>query len=198
MSETITPSRIKAIAWAGAALFMVAVAVVSAALVWNARTVALDDNEAQATRFVAGAEAALNRSLLSVDVLLASMDELLGLSGAMRDWIDPAQASQRLRSSARQNLMVRYVALLDANNTEAIGTGGTVKVQVAGSDVTGMSVTIANSAAVGKKYQAGPTTAQASYTQVKKGQTVSVVNASFATSGAVAGYVEIQEADLDA
>ena len=114
MSEPVTPSRIKAIAWAGAALFMVAVAMVSAALVWNARTVALDDNEAQATRFVAGAEAALNRSLLSVDVLLASMDELLGLSGAMRDWIDPVQASQRLRSSARQNLMVRYVALLDA------------------------------------------------------------------------------------
>ena len=101
MSEPVTPSRIKAIAWAGAALFMVAVAMVSAALVWNARTVALDDNEAQATRFVAGAEAALNRSLLSVDVLLASMDELLGLSGAMRDWIDPVQASQRLRSSAR-------------------------------------------------------------------------------------------------
>ncbi|CAN7524864.1 EAL domain-containing protein [Acidovorax sp. LjRoot129] len=115
MNEGNTPLRIKAAVWAGAAVFSAAVVLVSAALVWNAREVAQADNEAQATRFVAGAEAALNRSLLAVDVLLASMDELLGLSGAQGDWIDPNLASQRLRSSARQNLMVRYVALLDAN-----------------------------------------------------------------------------------
>lgn len=65
-------------------MFIAAVVMVSAALVWNARKVALDDAEAQATRFVAGAEAALNRSLLAVDVLLASMDELLGLSRKVR------------------------------------------------------------------------------------------------------------------
>lgn len=115
MRDTTTPLRIRAFVWAGAAVFIAAVVMVSAALVWNARKVALDDYEAQATRFVAGAEAALNRSLLAVDVLLASMDELLGLSGSMSEWVDPDLASQRLRSSARQNLMVRYVALLDAN-----------------------------------------------------------------------------------
>ena len=114
MKEAATQPRIRAFVWAGASVFMAAVVLVSAALVWNARAVALADNEAQATRFVAGAEAALNRSLLAVDVLLASMDELMGLSGVMTDWIDPEVASQRLRSGARQNLMVRYVALLDA------------------------------------------------------------------------------------
>ena len=112
-----TPLRIRAFVWAAATVFMGAVVAVAAALVWNARQVALEDYQAQATRFVTGAEAALNRSLLAVDVLLASMDELLGLSVAVNDWIDPGLASERLRSSARQNLMVRYVALLDAQGT---------------------------------------------------------------------------------
>ncbi|WP_082485916.1 MULTISPECIES: bifunctional diguanylate cyclase/phosphodiesterase [unclassified Acidovorax] len=135
MSESTTPLRIRAFVWAAVAVFMGAVALVSAALVWNARQVALDDNAAQATRFVAGAEAALNRSLLSVDVLLASLDELLGLSGAMSDWIDPDAASQRLRSSARQNLMVRYVALMDAQgkiiaSSDAAGSALAVQLPV--------------------------------------------------------------------
>ena len=135
MSESTTPLRIKAFVWAAVAVFMGAVALVSAALVWNARQVALDDNAGQATRFVAGAEAALNRSLLSVDVLLASLDELLGLSTAMSDWIDPEAASQRLRSSARQNLMVRYVALMDAQgkiiaSSDAAGSALAVQLPV--------------------------------------------------------------------
>ncbi len=105
--------RIRAVVWGAVVVFVAAVVLVALALVWNARKVALEGSEVQATRFVAGAEAALNRSLLSVDVLLASMDEMLGLSGAMAAWIDPAAASQRLRISARQNLMVRYVAVLN-------------------------------------------------------------------------------------
>ena len=118
MSEattTTTPLRIRAYVWAAVAVFSVAVSMVVATLVWNARAAALDDNAAQATRFVAGAEAAINRSLLSVDVLLASLDELMGLSAALPEWLDAEVASQRLRSSARQNLMIRYVALLDSN-----------------------------------------------------------------------------------
>lgn len=110
-----SPSRIRAYVWAGAAVFVAAVVAVAGTLAWNARQAALADSEAQATRFVAGAEAALNRSLLAVDVLLASMDELLGLSNAMPKWLDPDTASQRLRGSARQNLMVRYVAVLDGS-----------------------------------------------------------------------------------
>ncbi len=115
MTESAAPSRIRAYVWAGAAVFVAAVVAVAGTLAWNARQAALADSEAQATRFVAGAEAALNRSLLAVDVLLASMDELLGLSNAMPKWLDPDTASQRLRGSARQNLMVRYVAVLDGS-----------------------------------------------------------------------------------
>jgi len=115
MTESAAPSRIRAYVWAGAAVFVAAVVAVAGTLAWNARQAALADSEAQATRFVAGAEAALNRPLLAVDVLLASMDELLGLSNAMPKWLDPDMASQRLRGSARQNLMVRYVAVLDGS-----------------------------------------------------------------------------------
>jgi diguanylate cyclase (GGDEF)-like protein len=107
------PRRIKWFVWGGVAAFVLAVVVVAAALIVNARQVALSASASGATRFVSSAEAALNRSLLAVDVLLASMDEMLDLSGIRADWLDPEVASQRLRSSARQNLMVRYVALVD-------------------------------------------------------------------------------------
>jgi diguanylate cyclase (GGDEF)-like protein len=114
MSSSSTPLRIQVFVWSGVALFVTAVVLVSAILVWNARHVALADSEAQATRFVSGAEAALNRTLLAVDVLLAGTDELLGLSKAMAGSIDPESASQRLRNSARQNLTVRTVTVLDS------------------------------------------------------------------------------------
>jgi len=133
MKEASTPPRIRAFVWAAATVFLGAVALVSALLLWNARRVALEDNEAQATRFVAGAESALNRSLLAVDVLLASMDELLGLSAGLSDWVDPGAASERLRSSARQNLMVRYVALLNADGAtlaSSDASGGALSLQL--------------------------------------------------------------------
>jgi diguanylate cyclase (GGDEF)-like protein len=133
MSERTTPLRIRAFVGSGVVMFVVAVVLVAATLAWNARKVALADSEAQGTRFVAGAEAALNRSLLAVDVLLASTDEMLGLSTAMTDWIDPEFASQRLRSSARQNLMVRYVAVLDGTGkalASSDASGGEVQVQL--------------------------------------------------------------------
>ncbi|BEU95681.1 EAL domain-containing protein [Acidovorax sp. DW039] len=107
------PRRIKLFVWGGVSAFVLAVVAVAATLIYQARQVALVDAASGANRFVASAEAALNRSFLAVDVLLASMDEILELSGVRQEWLDPEVASQRLRSSARQNLMVRYVALLD-------------------------------------------------------------------------------------
>ena len=114
MKEPSNPARVKASIWYGVIFFVAAVVLVAIALVWNTRKVALNEGEDQATRFVAGAEAALNRALLSVDVLLASLDELLDLSSSMATWVDTKTASQRLRGSARQNLMVRDVAVLDS------------------------------------------------------------------------------------
>ncbi|MFN9725908.1 cache domain-containing protein, partial [Acidovorax sp.] len=99
-----------------------AVLAVSATLVWNGRQVALADSQAQAFRFLAGAEAALNRSLLEVDVLLAGIDELLELSSKRAGQIDARSASHRLRGMALQNLMVRYAAVLDAEGKSLVSS----------------------------------------------------------------------------
>ena len=107
------PRRIKFFVGGGVAAFVLAVVAVAAVLIFNARKLALADGASGAVRFVSSAEAALNRSLLGVDVLLASMDEILDLSAVRAEWLDPEVTSQRLRSSARQSLMVRYVALVD-------------------------------------------------------------------------------------
>ena len=128
-----TLTRLKTAIWAGVFFFSLAVLSVGAFQALNARNAALEDSTQRTTQFVAGAEAALNRALLAIDVLLASTDEMLGLSvqGARLPTMDWTAASHRLRSSARQNLMVRYVALLD--------TGGRV---LASSDPAGGTQTI--------------------------------------------------------
>ena len=108
------PSRIRQTVFGLAAGFVVAVVVAAASLIWSNRQAALADSEMQATRFVAGAEAALNRSLLGVDVLLASTGELLSLSNSMVEWIDRTAANRMLYGAERQNFLVRYLALLDS------------------------------------------------------------------------------------
>jgi diguanylate cyclase (GGDEF)-like protein len=97
-----------------AGVFLITLGLAAASLIWNARQTALTHSEAEAIRFVSGAEAALNRSLLGVDVLLASTDDLLGLSNSLADWIDTTTANRLLRVSTQQNLLVRLTVLLDA------------------------------------------------------------------------------------
>src|SRR5664279_302506 len=110
----LKPSRVTTTVVGLAAVFLLALTLATASLLWNTRQEVINDSEAKAALFASGAEAALNRSLLGVDVLLASMDELLGLSGKVVDWIDAPTASQLMSGAAQQNLMVRYVALIDA------------------------------------------------------------------------------------
>lgn len=83
-------------------------------LLWNARADVLAAAEARVTGFATGAESSMNRTLLSFDVLLATSEELLGLGTSGRADFDAATAAALLRGVARQNLMLRYVALLDA------------------------------------------------------------------------------------
>jgi len=97
-----------------AGAFLLTLALAAASLVWSLKQAALNESEAEAARFVSGAVVALNRSLLGVDVLLASLDEQLGLSLLVPDWIDAVAASRLLHGAVQQNLLVRHVALLDA------------------------------------------------------------------------------------
>ena len=107
--------RIKLAVWGLVGAFLLILATAASYQIWNARKNVLAESHEQAARFMAGAEASLNRSLLAVDVLLAGTDELLKLSDMVPEWVNTKTASQLLRSTARQNLMVRFVALLDSS-----------------------------------------------------------------------------------
>lgn len=89
-----------------------------------------------------------------------------------------------------------YITGLETDVTEVVTTGGTVGASIESTAVTGMVVTVANSAAAGKHQEATPSAQQASYTVIKKGQAISITNASFATAGALKGKLRIQPADL--
>lgn len=106
--------RIKWVVWGLVSTFLAAIIAAASYTVWDARLSALAESGVQATRFVSGAESALNRSLLAIDVLLAGTDDSLNLAGSMTDWIDVDAASKMLRSAERLNLMVTLVALLDS------------------------------------------------------------------------------------
>lgn len=85
-----------------------------------------------------------------------------------------------------------YIARLRTMVQVAITTGGTIKAQVNTADVTGCSVTIANSATKGTAGAATPTTARSATTVVAKGDRISIVPASFASAGAVNYELEIE------
>jgi hypothetical protein len=106
--------RIKWVVLGLVGTFLTAIIAAASYTVWDARLSALSESEVQATRFVSGAESALNRSLLAIDVLLAGTDDSLNLSASLVDWIDVDAASKMLRSAERLNLMVTLVALLDS------------------------------------------------------------------------------------
>jgi len=108
-----TPARIRVTVWGLVIALVAMIAVATGYQIWNAYRQALAESQAQAVRFVAGAESAFNRSLLGIDVLLAGTDEFLGLSTTVAQWVDPEVASQLLRSASNQSLTVRFVALVD-------------------------------------------------------------------------------------
>ncbi len=98
--------------WGGAILFVLAVALAAAALLATQRATVVGNAEARVTRFVAGAEAAINRSFLGIDMLLAGLatplgDERLADEAALRQ-----HRSQLLAQVVRQNLQLRDQVLL--------------------------------------------------------------------------------------
>ncbi len=95
-------------------LFLAAILLAAGLLIRQSRLAALEENDTQVVRFVSGAVTAVNRSLLGIDVMLASMDELLGLSGQARSAVNTTAASRSMRGAVQQNLLVRYVALIDS------------------------------------------------------------------------------------
>lgn len=86
-----------------------------------------------------------------------------------------------------------FIAEIAATVQAAVGTGGVVKVALGGTptDVPGASITVADSATKGTRYSA-LATAHANNRAVSKGDRIQVLlDAAFATSGALNGYVRI-------
>ena len=108
------PSRVTAFIVFLTCIFVALVVVAATGLVLNTRDTILSSNESQAVRFTNGASMALNRNLLGVDILLASLNEALDLSQSMADWIDLPSASNSMISAAQQNMLVRNLSLLDS------------------------------------------------------------------------------------
>jgi diguanylate cyclase (GGDEF)-like protein len=96
--------------------FLLAIAAAAGGLIWKQRQDALNNSALQADRFVSGAVAALNRTLLGVNVLLASLDEPLVLNEQHLDSLDRLGASQLLRTIVGRNLTLRRLALLDESS----------------------------------------------------------------------------------
>lgn len=106
--------RIRAYLWLGVSFFVGAVILLALVLLINTRQNALSDSAQQINRFVSGAEAAFNRSLLSIDILLAGTDEWLETMPSLAA-LSKEDVSRQLRTSSRQNLLIRYVALVNAD-----------------------------------------------------------------------------------
>ncbi|MFP5484742.1 MAG: EAL domain-containing protein [Gammaproteobacteria bacterium] len=113
--KPLSPLRINALVWAIVAAFLLVLVLAAGVLAWSNRQAALEGREEQVARFVSGAEVALNRSFLSVDLLLSGTDSMLGLSTSMADWIDASTGSQLLGFVTRGNLLVSMTALIDAD-----------------------------------------------------------------------------------
>jgi signal transduction histidine kinase/ActR/RegA family two-component response regulator len=97
--------------WSGVAALVIATAGAAALLLQRTESKAIGETEARVLRFVSGAEAALNRTLIEIDLLLADMGDVVAPSGTP----DRAATERALRSVIKRNLEFRDLALLDAD-----------------------------------------------------------------------------------
>jgi PAS domain-containing protein len=113
--------------WIPTAIWLVAAAfalgVMGAAQSWisSGQKEALLQGRNQTERALAGAEAALNRTLLSVDVMLAGVEELVRPVTSADGKVDAAQAQVLLVGLVKRNLLVRDIVLLGANGEVVAG-----------------------------------------------------------------------------
>ncbi|HEX6361911.1 MAG TPA: ATP-binding protein [Albitalea sp.] len=109
--------RVQAGLWGVVALFVVATLAAATAFVRHGEHEAIAESEGKAQRFVSGAEAALNRTLLGVDVLLAGMDTVLRPVTREDGSIDTPHANRLLLELTGRHLIVRDVAVLAADGS---------------------------------------------------------------------------------
>jgi signal transduction histidine kinase/ActR/RegA family two-component response regulator len=107
------PGRATAILWGTATLFVGAIAVAAAGLLHATHSAAMTEGAKRTSRFVSGAEAALNRTLLGLDLHLAGIPELLRPSLVDGAAFERGMAETLLSALNDRDLAITDVALFD-------------------------------------------------------------------------------------
>ncbi len=97
--------------WGAVSALVIAAAASAAWLIVRTQHDAIVETESRVARFVSGAEAALNRTMIETDLLLADMRDLLAPGGAFE--VDAAE--HVLRSEIKRNLEYRDLVVIDGD-----------------------------------------------------------------------------------
>jgi signal transduction histidine kinase/AmiR/NasT family two-component response regulator len=116
----LAQARIASFTIWGTVIALVLAAAGAAAWLHNrAEREVIAETEARVERFVAGAEAALNRNWIEIDLLLADMGELLAPEGKF----DRHRAERQLRRVVKRNLGFRDVAVVEEDAGVLVAAG---------------------------------------------------------------------------
>jgi signal transduction histidine kinase/CheY-like chemotaxis protein len=107
-----SPRRPLALTWATAGLFLAAVAMVAAWLLEHDRAEALARIDERVYQVVSGAEADLNRTLISADLVLAGLPDVLRAAIGPGDELDTREATRILGALNDRQLNLADVAVL--------------------------------------------------------------------------------------
>src|SRR5689334_21958860 len=102
-------ARLVAAIWSAVTLLVIATAAATGWLIEHGERDAIGEAELRMQRFASGAEAALNRTMISVDLLLQDMGELIAPDGVF----ERAAAERRLQAAERRDLTYRDLIVLD-------------------------------------------------------------------------------------
>lgn len=116
------PRRIPTAIWLVAAAFALGVIATAQSLISSGHKEALQQGRSQTERALASAEGALNRTLLSVDVMLAGVEELVRTVTSADGKIDATGARELLIGLVKRNLLVRDIVLVGGGGQTLVGT----------------------------------------------------------------------------
>jgi signal transduction histidine kinase/CheY-like chemotaxis protein len=115
------PRWIPTAIWLVAAAFMLGVLGTAQSLISSGHQEALHQGREQTERVLASAEAALNRTLLAVDVLLTGVQEVVRPATGDDGTIDATRAQELLSGLVKRNLLTRDIVLLGSNGQMLAG-----------------------------------------------------------------------------
>ena len=109
--------RVPLFLWAAVLLLLGATLAGMLLLMVRAEEHEVGEGEQRVVRFVAGAEASLNRTLIGIDLLLADMAEVLAPAADEDGAIYSGKAERLLKSQINRNLLLRDLALIDSEGS---------------------------------------------------------------------------------